>query len=254
MSNMIIDCHCHLGRYFNFNVPGHSPADMIKSMDNISVSRACISAHMTLTSDIEPGNEEMLGAVSLFPGRFVGFFTFNPHYPELMGSLMPEYFKNKGVRGIKIHQGTHMTSLMNPDYRACYSFADKYRLPVLIHTWDGETIEGIRELSSEYTGAVFIMGHFGAAPANMKKAADVIKTRNNVFGDTALSMMMERNIEWLVEIAGADKVLYGTDMPFIDPRACLGRILGAHISVPDRERILGMNFNEILENVKDHEN
>ncbi|MFO7611527.1 MAG: amidohydrolase family protein [Clostridia bacterium] len=253
MSNMIIDCHCHLGRYFNFSVPGHSSGDMIRAMDNIGVSTACISAHMTLTSDIEIGNAEMFGAVSLFPGRFVGFFTFNPHYPGLMESMMPEYFKNKSVRGIKIHQGTHLTNLMNPNYRACYSFANKYRLPVMIHTWDGETIESIHELSSEYPGAVFIMGHFGAVPANMKKAAGVIKSRNNVFGDTTLSMMMERNVEWLTEIAGADKVLYGTDMPFIDPRACMGRILGAYISGADKERILGMNISGILENVKDYE-
>ena len=55
----VIDCHCHLGRYFNFTVPGHSPEDMIKAMDNARIDISCISPHMSLTSDNVRGNRFM---------------------------------------------------------------------------------------------------------------------------------------------------------------------------------------------------
>jgi predicted TIM-barrel fold metal-dependent hydrolase len=253
MKRRIIDCHCHLGSYFNFYVPGPTPEDMIKSMDNIGVEKSCISPHMALTSDIVGGNSFMLETVKKYPDRFVGFFTYNPHFPELMKTEMDIAFRVNGVEGIKIHQGTHGTNLMNPAYRYLYDFANRYHLPVLIHTWDIQTIKEIEALSAEYTDTIFIMGHFGALPANMKIAASVINSRNNVVGDTTVSMMFEGNIEWLTDMVGADKVLYGTDMPFIDPRVCLGRILASDLPAAHIDMILGENILRILKGVIKYE-
>ena len=250
----IIDCHCHLGRYFNFSVPGHSPEDMINSMDNTGVEKACISPHMSLSSDIKRGNQFMMDTVVKYPERFVGFFTYNPHFPDLMEDELPRYFCTTGIKGIKIHQGTHKTTLQNPAYRNIYSFADKYRIPIMIHTWSMQTIKNIEEISAQYPNAVFIMGHFGAIPDNMIYAASVINSRSNVYGDTTVSMMYEKNVEWLVEIAGENKVLYGTDMPFIDPRVCLGRVLHSDLSESIKEKVLGKTMNDLLENVKTYEN
>ncbi len=249
MKPHIIDCHCHLGPYFNFHVPAPSPGDMVRSMDNIGVEKACVSPHICLTSDIVAGNDEMLDAVASHPGRLLGYFTYNPHYPDLMEFEVERCFKYEGVIGFKIHQSTHDTTLMNPGYRFCYEYANSRKLPVLIHTWSSQTISNIEELSSEYPQAVFIMGHFGASNENMQKAADVINSRKNVYGDTTLSTMREGNVEWLIEIAGEDRLVYGTDMPFMDPRPCLGRVLGADIDETSREKVLGANFLEILENI-----
>lgn len=250
----IIDCHCHLGRYFNFCVPGHSPLDMITSMDNIGVEKACISPHMALSSDIDLGNRFMMDTVIKYPERFVGFFTYNPHYTELMETELPIYFKIPGIKGIKIHQGLHKTTIKNPEYRHAYDFSNKYKLPILIHTWSMETIKNIEDLSSEYPDAIFIMGHFGVVPDSMKYAVKVIKSRKNVYGDTAVSMMFEKNLEWLVDLAGEDRVLYGTDMPFMDPRICHGRVLHSDLKDSAKEKILGKNMQTILENIKKHEN
>lgn len=250
----IIDCHCHLGRYFNFSVPGHSPEDMITSMNNTNVSMACISPHMALASDIKIGNQFMMDTVLAYPDRFIGFFTYNPHFPELMETELPVYFKHPQIRGIKIHQGLHKTTIKNPDYRPIYNFANKYRLPIMIHTWSMETIKNIEDISAEYPEAIFIMGHFGAVPDSMKYAAKVIKSRKNVYGDTTVSTMFEKNVEWLVEIAGEDKVLYGTDMPFIDPRVCLGRVINSDLNNSIKEKILGVTMMQILENININEN
>lgn len=250
----IIDCHCHLGRYFNFTVPGHSPEDMISSMDNTGVEKACISPHMSLSSDIKKGNQVMMDTVQKYPDRYVGFFTYNPHFPELMENELPRYFSTSGIKGVKIHQGTHKTSLKNPSYRYIYSFAEKFRIPIMIHTWAMQTIKNIEEISAEYPNAVFIMGHFGAIPDNMRYAAKVINSRNNVYGDTTVSMMYEKNVEWLVDLVGEDRVLYGTDMPFIDPRACLGRVLHSDLHESVKEKILGQTMQKLLENVKPYEN
>jgi len=253
MKNIVIDCHCHLGSYFNFYVPGPTPEDMIRSMDITGTDQACICPHMCLSSDIVRGNGFMIDTVKKYPGRFIGLFTYNPHFPELMKDELDTAFRVRGVMGIKIHQGTHKTNLLNPAYRYLYDFAERYRLPVLIHTWAVQTINEIEEVSAEYPHARFIMGHFGATPENMKKAASVVNSRKNVYGDTTVSMMYEGNIEWLCELVGAKRILFGTDMPFYDARPNIGRIYAADISEADRTHILGINMKNILEDTREYE-
>lgn len=248
MITRIIDCHCHLGSYFNFYVPAPSPDDMVRSMDNLGIEKACLSPHICLSSDIVAGNNEMLAAVNSHPERLLGYFTYNPHYPNLMQSELDRCFKNPNVMGIKIHQGTHETCLTNPGYEYCYKFANSKRLPVLIHTWSPQTISNIERLSLEYPKAIFIMGHFGGSDENMLQAAKVINSRENVYGDTTISSLREGNIEWLIEISSDDRLMFGTDMPFMDPRPGLGRILSASISQVSREKVLSANFMKILKN------
>ncbi|MBA7697889.1 hypothetical protein ES703_106561 [subsurface metagenome] len=52
------------------------------------------------------------------------------------------------------------------------------------------------------------------------------------------------NEKLLREIAG--KILYASDFNWLDPRGHIGRVLGADISVEDKERILYKNANEMF--------
>jgi len=45
----------------------------------------------------------------------------------------------------------------------------------------------------------------------------------------------------LVEQAGADRILFGSDLTWIDPRTQLGMILDANISIEAKSQILGQN-------------
>ncbi len=45
----------------------------------------------------------------------------------------------------------------------------------------------------------------------------------------------------MVARVGADRILWGTDNPFIDPRPGLGRMLCAEVSDEDKRKMLGLN-------------
>jgi predicted TIM-barrel fold metal-dependent hydrolase len=53
-------------------------------------------------------------------------------------------------------------------------------------------------------------------------------------------------IEQLVDEAGADRVLYGSDMPLMDPRSQLGKIITAQISDSAKRQVLGENACRLL--------
>ena len=53
-------------------------------------------------------------------------------------------------------------------------------------------------------------------------------------------------IEQLVNAAGASRILYGSDMPLMDPRSQLGKIITAPISDAAKRLIVGENARRLL--------
>ena len=53
-------------------------------------------------------------------------------------------------------------------------------------------------------------------------------------------------IEELVREAGAERVLFGSDIPLMDPRSQLGKIITADISDEAKRLILGANAARLL--------
>ena len=54
------------------------------------------------------------------------------------------------------------------------------------------------------------------------------------------------SIEFLVNGAGEDRVLYGSDMPLMDTRLQVGRIVTADISDEAKVKVLGLNAIKLL--------
>ena len=72
-------------------------------------------------------------------------------------------------------------------------------------------------------------------------AANLARRHANVFLDTSGDCYTLGLIEYLVGQAGSDKVLFGSDLTWIDPRTQLGMILNANITNDAKHRILQAN-------------
>ena len=64
--------------------------------------------------------------------------------------------------------------------------------------------------------------------------------------ETCTSFGAQGTIEFLVEGVGGDRVLFGSDMPLIDGKFGVGRIVTADISDEDKKKILGLNAMKLL--------
>mgnify|MGYP002031553846 CR=1 FL=1 len=53
-------------------------------------------------------------------------------------------------------------------------------------------------------------------------------------------------VAWLIEGAGEDRVLFGSDMPLMDARGMVGRIVTADISEEAKRKVLGLNAIKLL--------
>lgn len=250
MSRLIIDCHAHSGPYFNFYIPRVSVEDMLIGMDNIGIDISCITPNMGLLNDITKGNLEMKEIITQHKDRFRGYICINPNYPEHIKSDLDNYINEENVIGIKIHHTNHNTSITNPNYDYAYSYINERKGVILFHTWDMETIREIERISRKYPDASIIMGHFGAYPDNMRYIASLINDSENLYGDNCLSLTREGNVEWLVSLVGSRKLLFGTDLPFFDPRPSIGRIINAILPEDVKDDILGLNMNRIMKRIE----
>jgi len=241
---LVIDSHTHMGPYFNFHIPDNDAGSMIEVMDRLGVSMACTSPHVGITPDFKVGNDMAAQAMRDYPGRFFGYITINPNYPEEIIEEIERCY-DLGMRGFKIHPSLHGYPADGENLRSMWEYANERGLPVLSHTWAGDRTCSpgvLGKLADEYPNVPVILGHSGGTPAGYDEAVEVAKKRKNVFLETCGSGVVYGMIERFVREVGADKILFGSDMPFVNANAQIGKILYARISDQDKRSILGLNM------------
>ncbi len=235
---LIVDAHAHMGQWFAFHVPHGDAQDMIRTMDRIGC-RACISSHhAAIGPDYILGNEEIERAAAAFPGRIFGYIVANPNYPEqeLREELERRWATGHFV-GVKVHADVHKYPTDGERNAPAWEFAHDRGLPLLSH----DAVAHFEEPVKKYTQAKLLIAHAVSSPEHMAAAMALAARYSNVYLDICGSPLIFGALETAVETVGAERVLFGTDMPFIDPRPQLGRVAFAKIQEADKLRILGEN-------------
>lgn len=245
---LVIDSHCHMGRWFNFNAPRSDASGMVARMDRLGI-KACVAAHHSaIGPDFRYGNDEVLQAMADFPGRIYGYATVNPNYPteEVVSEL--ERCVSQGMIGVKIHPECHQCSVDEEKYRAVWEFANEHSLPLLSHTGIGgrNPIKTFEKLAAMYPNVSILLGHSGFGAEGAEQSIRAAEKYPNVFLEITGSTIVYGTLERMVSRLGAERVLFGTDLPFIDPRPQLGRVAFAKIGEQDKRLILGLNAQRIF--------
>jgi uncharacterized protein len=243
---LIIDGHCHMGHWFNFNIPDGSAESMLVTMNALGVNMSVVTAHPGITGDYRYANDMAMAAAKKYPDRFIAYASINPNYPEDMKNELDRCFASPGTRAIKFHPSCHGFPVDHKNYRVAYEMADEKQLPVLIHVWGKADVADVDRLAGRYPGVQFIIGHSGAEIRAMENCIDVINRHKNCYADLAISLAREGNVEWLAREVGSNRVTYGTDTPFFDSKPAFARVAYAEISDDDKRNIYGLNIKKLL--------
>jgi predicted TIM-barrel fold metal-dependent hydrolase len=247
----IIDCHGHMGPWCRFHIPGDpSDAGMVAAMDRCGIERVIASPHIAIGPDAPAGNEMVAAAVRRFPHRISGYCTVNPNYPveETVGEL-EKHIAHGNLVGIKVHPAVHEHPIGGPGYRAMWEWAQAHSVPVLVHTWEGDPRCApalFPALSRDFPNVPILLGHCGGSAGAMLESAELARAHEQLYLDLTTSRLPFGILEMLVARIGADRILFGTDMPFIDPRPKLGYVAFARISDDDKRKILGLNTRRLF--------
>jgi predicted TIM-barrel fold metal-dependent hydrolase len=265
----IIDIHGHLGN-INFVPFWAADADKLAAYCRESgVDRLCLSASRSIMYDIREGNAELDAALKSHD-EFYGYVVVSPTFPESLKDL--SYLKtNRKFRGVKIHPDYHGYDLSVPSN---FKFVDallKKTPMALFHTscmpgTGFSPFATIAELArrnpktkivAAHGAGLFQNGNYPFFP-NLDSLERVAEggLPKNLWVDTAhyLLYAYPTILQKMVDLAGADHVVFGTDAPLQGPmqmRFMAELVESLDVSKADKEKIFFRNAEKILGLKKD---
>ncbi len=238
----IIDAHAHMGPNYGTYMSMAKMDDMIALMDKENIEMIFCAPHSAL---FDPGiqNNELELAMAKYPDRIKGFYTFNPNYSDEFAAKIDHVLTVPGYIGFKFLPTYHRYPIVGENYKPALEFANKHKKVILIHTWGNNDPHNgprhIRAAAEQYPDALFIMGH--SAPGELDQAIAVAKDHPNVYLDLCDIHRHSGIVDKMVDAIGADRILFGTDIPWYDPAYGIGSVLFSRISDQDKYKILYQN-------------
>lgn len=246
----IFDCHGHVGVHPDFPARKHSPEEVLEVMDLLNIEVLAITSTRACYTDCPRGNAEVAEVLRRYPQRFRGYVTVNPR-PQ--GEALRELERWRHFHSpplIKFHPDLHKYPVNGDAYRPLWDFANQTHAVVLVHTWESDPNCGpllLGPVGREFPQAKIILGHSGVTWRGYEQSLEVAARYKNTYMDITGSQSQRTMIERAVAQHGSHRVLFGSDMPFLEASMVLGRVLSAQISDEDRENILRKNFMNLIE-------
>ena len=201
--------------------------------------------------DAHDGNEIVWRAMQQFGDRIIGVAVIDPTHmtPEEMDAEIRLRYLEQGFVGMKPYVRMNL-SYEDEAFTPWWEFGNAHRLYGLMHVAAHTGgVPGIGRLAERFPEVSWIIPHSGQSWAFAVQVAECIQAHSNVYAEITYTAVTNRSIEYLVEAAGEDQVLFGTDKPMRDPRQQFGWVVWADLPVEARKKILHGNFQRILDRV-----
>jgi predicted TIM-barrel fold metal-dependent hydrolase len=207
----ILDFHAHLDERW-LHVKCDSATDMVRTLDRFEVEAACVFTIMGFYEECPAHNDALLRRADDFPDRLIPFVTVDPKQGRAAVDELERCLANKRFRGVKFHPWLQAfaASMLRDTMMDILYVSAKHGVPILYH--DGtppySTTYQIADLARWSPETIVVLGHAGSADyAN--PAAQLIRDIPNLHGCYCGSR--PGDLEHLVELAGADKIIFGSD-------------------------------------------
>lgn len=241
---MIVDGHVHIGKSTRLQIDMDG-AGLVRIADAMGVDKLCCTDLTALFYDMHEGNRLLYEEMRRFPDRILGYASL--HSTRFGQESLDEIRRCRevyGMRGLKIYSTPEMSiaeSAMIPIMELCAQL----KMPILAHTTPAEC----EYLLSRVPQVQFIMAHAGGQPfahGDWNRAIMVAEKFPNLYLDTACSTVDTGFVEACVRALGADRVIFGTDVPLLDPWPQLAKVKETRLKDAERALLLGGNILRLM--------
>jgi predicted TIM-barrel fold metal-dependent hydrolase len=227
-------------------------ADTVAMMDEQGVDKSVVFGFPWRSEDtFRLNNDYILEAVARYPDRLIGFCCLDPMHTDAAGEV--ERCLQAGLSGVG-ELAFYTSGLDERCLDPIMAVARRYDVPVMLHTnepvghqYPGKspnTLIQIYTLVKRFQHNRIILAHWGGGLffyTLLKK--EVRETLANVWFDTAASPFLYQPAiyQHAITLAGADKVLWGTDFPLLKPRRYFKEMDQAGLADAEKRAICGAN-------------
>jgi predicted TIM-barrel fold metal-dependent hydrolase len=245
----IIDFHAHLDERW-LHVKCDNAADMVGTLDRFEVDAACVFTIMGFYEDCRAHNDALLQRANEYPDRLIPFVTVDPKQGPAAVEELERCLANPRFRGVKFHAWLQAfaSSMLRDTMMDILHVAAKHDVPVLFH--DGtppySTTYQVADLARWSPETKIVLGHAGSADY-VDAAAQLIRDYPNLYG--CFCGPRPGDLVHLIEVGGADKIIFGSDFGAAGWRLLPERIdnvLEAGLSESQLELVLYANAARLL--------
>ncbi len=251
---MVIDCHMHVRAGKDGLLDTVYSDATIEAGDLLGIDLFCVS-DLQLTgpltyAEFHAANERVKQAIARHPKRYRGYCYVNPSDPQALDEIRARV-QGDGFIGIKLYNQHFIDSdVVAP----VLELATQWQIPVLMH--GGKPNDPVTQklqpnistalhfarAAERFPKAILIEAHIGGG-GDWEWALKHLREAPSVFLDTSGSVIDEWMVDKAVAALGIERVLFATDMTM---EGGVGKILDADLSDEHRARVLGGNFQSIL--------
>ena len=232
----------------------HTIPTLVNEMDLLNVDKAVLLVVAPILPLRNNNTELWLKALQESPhkDRFILFgaldHPLNPSAPEQV-----KWLYKMGIRGIKMHPTMQQFAPDNPKMNRVYEVAQRLGMQIFFHagragiepgyTQQFARMKNYIEPAKNFPKLQFIYGHAGAR--DWEEAMVIARDHDNVWLEIEGQGVYE--LQKIMQVAGPEKMLYGSDWPFFPLAAMMGRVLMATEGMEkERELILSGNAQRLL--------
>ncbi len=267
----VVDVHCHVypakiaeranasvGEFYGvpmlddpaINETGalHGSVDYLqKATAGSDITHSVVHSVATKANQVQSINNFIAEECAKNPS-FIGFMTMHQDFPNPEEEI--ERAAGMGLKGIKIHPDTQKVDLDDPRLMKVYEIAEAKGLPLIIHTgdyrYDYSHPRRMQKVLHDFPNLVVNAAHFGGW--SIYDLAIEYMEHENCFLDvsSAMTYLGRRRTRELIDIYGADRILFGSDFPMWSPSGELATVQSLGLSALEYEKITWRNAERFI--------
>ena len=241
---MIVDAHVHIGKSTRLQIHVDGEA-LVRIADEVGIDKICCTDLTALFYDMHEGNRLLHEEMKRFPDRIIGYATItSTRFGKATLEELDRCYHDYGMRGLKMYS-TPEFSMVEPATIPILEKCAELGMPILAHTtpWECE------QLLPQVPECKLMIAHSGGQPWAKGDWGRVIMAAQrlpNLYLETASSTTDADFLEAAVKGVGAQRIVFGTDTPLLDPYPQLAKIRETRISKADQDLILGGNILRLM--------
>ena len=164
-----------------------------------------------------------------------------------MRETVDRYSRVEGFTGIKILTGYH-GELDRPEFDYAWAFAQEAQCPVTCHIYGvNPSKASVLRTLQKYPDVKLVLAHQGGGHEEDTRYFASYMQDYKLYLDTCGSLNNTLNLWEMTQICGEDRLIYGSDITFMEPRYELGKIIFSGMPEETMNKLLAENYLNLLE-------
>jgi predicted TIM-barrel fold metal-dependent hydrolase len=246
---VIIDGLCYLGdSLFGLRA---GTGELLAGMDAAGISRAVVVPVKPRDYRLRAASELVADAVRAQPDRLVGLVRVDPWQGADAVAEAERGLDELGLQGIFLHPWEETYRVNAPMVEAVVETARRRRRPVLVATgypWLSEALQ-LGDLAARFSDVVFIAtngAQMNISGLGQQDAETALQECSNILVQTA-GVYREDFLEGVVKRFGAERLVFASGFPVMDPALEVRRVQWGHFEAEAREKIIGGNLARLFQ-------